>query len=186
MAILDFMDKSGTENKEESRVPKEAFQRFKYKKKPAFLIQEAMRLYLEGVKEAEIARRLKVSRQSVWIWRIEGGWEYRRAQITKDTDKIYDSVKEMKERHIKIARAIQGLMVKKIQEGELKISTSDGLKAMEHEAKIMMPENFSISINQQNTEVNEVLQIAQWAEEKKKNAKTKRPDKTPESSKKLV
>jgi hypothetical protein len=92
----------------------------------------------------------------------------------------------MKERHIKIARAIQGLMVKKIQEGELKISTADGLKAMEHEARIMMPVNFNMNISQENTEVNQVLQIAQWAEEKKKNAKTRKPDKTPESSKKLV
>jgi predicted DNA-binding protein (UPF0251 family) len=72
MAILDFMDQqeSEPEKQEEIQVPKEAFEKIRNKKTPTFIIREAMRLYLEGVKEAEIARRLKVCRQTVWIWRI--------------------------------------------------------------------------------------------------------------------
>ena len=105
--------------------------------------REALRLYLEGVSCSQIARSLETSRQTIMSWVIKGGWKIKRDKLRANTEqKTVDKISEIKDRHVKIAKAIQAQMIKNLQDGNLKVSTTDGLKAMEHEAKIIIPENF--------------------------------------------
>jgi len=113
-----------------------------------YIKNEALRLYLQPVSNSKIAQKLGVNRKTIMAWAQEGGWEVKRKKLEEKTGQnVVDSVKEMKERHIKITKAIQAAVINQIREGKLKLTATDGLKALEHEARLLMPENYSTQIN---------------------------------------
>ena len=121
------------------------------------LVNEALRLYLDGVPFSKIAKKTGVCRRTIAEWSFKNNWSYKRKQLEeKDSQKIINSIQEMKERHIKISKGIQGLFVERLKTKQIKINILDALKAMEHEARLLMPESFSIPgvQVQNNTQVN--------------------------------
>jgi IS30 family transposase len=132
---------------------------------------EALRLFLEGVSYSKIAKRLNTTRQTIGGWSQKGGWIIKRQKLDDGAEqRVYDFVKEMRERHIKITKAIQAKMIEELRKENAKITVNDGLKAMEHEAKLIMPENFSLQVNTQinNLDVTQILKIAQESDERRR------------------
>jgi transposase-like protein len=119
-----------------------------YAPKPNIVKDEALRLYLEGVSYSEIARRLGLNRKTPMEWAIKGGWIVKRQKLRdKAGQTVADNVREMRDRHIKIAKAIQAAVINEIRSGTLKLTATDGLKSMEHEARLLTPENYTTQIN---------------------------------------
>lgn len=116
--------------------------------KPDYMKSEALRLFLDGVSYAEIARRLGLNRKTPMEWAIKGGWLVKRQKLRDQTgQKVADNVREMRDRHIKITKAIQAAVINEIRNGTLKLTAGDGLKSMEHEARLLLPENYTTQIN---------------------------------------
>jgi hypothetical protein len=81
-------------------------------------------------------------------WSNAGGWLVKRNKLRdKGSQQIADNVREMRERHIKITKAIQAAVINQLREGGLKLNAGDALKALEHEARLLMPENYTTQIN---------------------------------------
>lgn len=153
---------------------------YKYLKKPKYVKDEALRLFLEGVSYSKIARRLSTTRQTVGEWSQKGGWIIKRQKLDEGAEqKVYDFVREMRERHINITKAIQGKMIRELKKETSKVTINDGLKAMEHEAKLTMPQNFNLQVNTQinNLDLTQILRIAQESDERRRK---RRPEIKPE------
>lgn len=135
------------------------------------LQKEALRLFLEEVTMGTIAKRLQVSRDSISKWCAKGGWYVLRQKIfAEDLQRVGDAVRGMKERHLKITRAIQTAMEDKLRRKVVKITVPDALKAMEHEARLLIPESYNpqtVAAVQVNT-ISNVPNFVQLLEQAKK------------------
>jgi len=145
--------------------------RIPHQPKPEYIKTEALRLFLEGVSYAQIARRLGLDRKTPMEWAVKGGWIVKRQKLRDETGlKVADNVREMRDRHIKITKAIQAAVINQLREGELKLTAGDALKALEHEARLLTPENFTTQINN-NISPESFIDLLQSAKKEEQNAK---------------
>lgn len=143
------------------------------------LQKEALRLFLEEVPMTAIARRLQLSRDTLHYWAAKGGWYVLRQKVfAKDLQKTSNFVRDMKERHLKITRAIQTAMEDKLRRKVVKITVLDALKAMEHEARLLVPESYNPQTiaSAQVTTTTDVPNFVQLLEEAKKEKKEEQAD----------
>lgn len=166
MALLDFLDKEYQELGTMKVVPKSREIGWKSLNKP--LVAEVCRLYLEGVPNSEIARRYGLTRTTIFHWARKGGWEIKRKLLReKDTQVVFKDVNEMKERHIRISKAIQRELLQNMAQKKAKVTVADAIRAMEHEAHLTIPESYNPTI-QTNTQINNSLNLVNLLNEAKR------------------
>lgn len=127
---------------------------------------EALRLYLEGVPNSKIAIKLGINRSSVIEWAAKGGWKIKRDKLNENTQQsVIDNVRATKERIAKVFKGVQAYGIKAIQQGDIKVTAGDVIRAAEAEARLTMPETY------QNSEFPDVVELLRQAKEEKKDAK---------------
>lgn len=145
------------------------------------LLKEALRLFLEEVSVNKIAQRLELHKNTIYLWAAQGGWHVLRQKIfAQDVNKIANVVQDMKERHLKITRAIQTAMEDKLRRKVVKITVPDALKAMEHEARLLVPESYNpqSAAVAQITTITNVPNFVQLLEQAKKEKAEEQADGT--------
>jgi len=98
---------------------------------------EALSMFLQGVKEIEIARQLNKSRHTITNWKKKYNWDEHFIKLEEETrSKTFDNNEKRKDKLSKIYKAIQMIFVRDLQEGNVKISAMDAIRAIEAEIRL--------------------------------------------------
>jgi len=99
---------------------------------------EALSMYLQGIKEIEIAKQLGKNRHTISNWKQKYNWDEHFRKLEEETRaKNIETNEDRKDRILKIYRAIQVTFVKSLQEGKAEINALDAVRAMQAETRLM-------------------------------------------------
>ena len=128
-------------------------------------IMAAKMLYADGLKFAEIGKKVGVHERTIARWADKYNFKEFRQKVE---DKLSETVAEMKERHIKIVKATIAKYIDNLRNDEIKISANEAAKMMQHELEIHIPKTisqFNFMKKEQNVniltkeEVNRLLEV---------------------------
>ena len=98
---------------------------------------EALSMFLQGVTEKEISKQLRKNKNTITAWKKKYNWENHAQKLEEETrKKTFESNEDRKNRLLKICVAVQMAFVKALQEGNVKISAMDAIRAMEAETRL--------------------------------------------------
>lgn len=104
---------------------------------------EAQMLFLMDMPIDQIAKKVGVHDVTVNRWASGMGWREARKQIAEQvTKKMQEAVTEMKERHLKLSKAIQIKGVQTLQKEDSEVRPTEMLLAMKHEKEMVQPTEY--------------------------------------------
>jgi hypothetical protein len=105
---------------------------------PRIKAETAFTLHVVGLSNDEISKRVGVSAKTISVWKNKFDWEQRAADILQRLREEGDeNVLLVKKRQLRLTQLMQGLGIKKMQDGDLKITGSDVISAMKQEMVLL-------------------------------------------------
>ena len=144
---------------------------------------QAQMMFLMDIPIDQIAKEISVSDVTVNRWAKGMGWREARKQIADRVSKtLQDTVTEMRERHVKITRAIVSKGIQTLQKEDTEVRPGEIVMALKHEKEMIQPTEFKQlnfvknETNIQNTQVNinkSIYDLIKEAKEKRWRLKDK-------------
>jgi len=99
--------------------------------------ENAFKLYALGIPMERIAKKVNISKPTLYKWKKQEKWGNRKNKITKQTiKKVNETITEIKTKQLNLIREIEDTFNKQMKLGK-NIKTSEIIQALKHELHLL-------------------------------------------------